>query len=119
MELRVEFEAFVRSDNMPYRDRTRAGGVPWERPDGWHYTELVAVVIEATHDDVVDVSVPFESLDEDGLVKYDATVRGGTEELDDDRVDVLTRYTPDGEPTRETFDTSTEEFDIDDALENL
>ncbi len=68
VELRVDFDGFVCSDEMPYRERTRADGAPWRRPDGWHDTELVAVVVEALCEGVLNVAVPFGLLDDDGYV---------------------------------------------------
>jgi hypothetical protein len=48
-----------------------------------------------------------------------ATVTAGTEQIDDERIDRVMRQAPDGPPTRHEGETSTEEFDLDDAPSNI
>lgn len=119
VELRVDFDALVTSPLMPHRERTRADGTPWRRPTGWHHAEVVAVVVEALFEPVLAVETPFEPLGRDGWVRYEATVRPGTDALDDERVAVVDRYTPEGDPDRTGGETTTADFDVDDALDRL
>jgi hypothetical protein len=119
VDLHVDFAAILQSDDVPHRDRTRANGLPWRPPAGWHHAEVVAVVTEALFTEVVEVETPFEVLRADGMVKYRATVRADTESLPDDRVRVVDRPDTDGPPSRREFDSSTETFDVGDALDNL
>lgn len=119
VDLHVDFAAILQSDDVPHRDRTRANGLPWRPPTGWHHAEVVAVVVEALFTEVVEVETPFEMLRADGMVKYRATVRADTESLPDDRVRVVDRPDTDGPPSRREFDSSTETFDVEDALDNL
>lgn len=121
-ELRVNFDAYVCSDDMPHTERTRAGGEPWRRPDGWHHSEVVAAIIECVHQNIVTVDPDFEVVDgSEGWVRFDATVIDNTGSVDDARIEIVTRFTPDGSPDHEGNDgeTTTEQFSLDDALDNL
>lgn len=119
VDLHVDFTAILQSGDVPHRDRTRANDLPWRPPTGWHHAEVVAVVIESLFTEVVEVETPFEVLRADGMVKYRATVRADTESLPDDRVRVVDRPDTGGPPSRREFDSSTETFDVEDALDNL
>lgn len=121
-ELRVNFDAYVCSDDMPHTERTRAGGEPWRRPDGWHHSEVVAAIIEAVHDEIVAVDPDFDLVDDRvGWVTFDTVVVDGIDSVDDNRIELVTRYTPDGAPDHKGNDgeSTTEQFSLDDALDNL
>ena len=76
-------------------------------------------MIEAMIDGVHNVETPLQRSNAVDAYEFDATVTAGTEQIDDERIDRVTRQTPDGPPTRQEGETSTEEFDLDDALSNI
>ena len=88
-------------------------------PEGWNLSECVAVLLEATHERIHRVETPLRRADAVDGYEFEATVTAGTERVDDDRVSVVTRHTPEGSPTRHEGEETTEEFDLDDALGNL
>jgi|APHM01.1.fsa_nt_gi hypothetical protein len=117
--LRVDYAALATDPNLPGAEHTRADGTPITLPDGWNLSECVAVMIEAMVEEVHDVETPLQRSDAADAYEFEATVTAGTEQIDDERIDRVTRHAPDGPPTRHEGETSTEEFDLDDALSNL
>lgn len=117
--LRVDYSALATDPNLPGAEHTRADGTPVRLPEGWNLSECVAVMIEAMVEEVHNVETPLQRSNAIDAYEFDATVTAGTEQLDDERIDRVTRQTPDGPPTRHEGETSTEAFDLDDALSNI
>ena len=118
--IRIDYDAVVSSDDMPHIERTRADGTPWRTPDGWGYQEIVAVIIEAKNDKIINIETPFEfPRGPDDRPKCDCTVIKDTQEITDDRVELITQFEPDGSPNRTEGETSTEQFSLDDALDKI
>ncbi|ERG97052.1 hypothetical protein [Haloquadratum walsbyi] len=118
--IRIDYDAVVSSDDMPHIERTRADGTPWRTPDGWSYQEIVAVIIEAKNSEIINIEAPFEfPRGPDDRPKCDCIVIDGTQEIDDERVELITQFEPDGSPSRTEGDTTTEQFSLDDALDKI
>ncbi len=117
--LRVDYSALATDPNLPGAERTRADGTPVTLPEGWNLSECIAVMIEAVVDEVHNVEMPLQRSDAVDAYEFEATVTAGTEQIDDERIVRVTRQAPDGPPTRHEGETSTEEFDLDDALSNI
>lgn len=117
--LRVDYSALASDPNLPGADRTRANGTPVTLPEGWNLSECVAVMIEAMVDQVHTVETPLQRADAVDAYEFEATVAEGTAQIDDERISLVTRHVPEGSPTRHEGETTTEEFDLDDALGNL
>ena len=119
VRIRVDYSELATDPNLPGAGHTRADGTPITLPEGWNLSECVAVMIEAMIDEVHNVETPLQRSNAVDAYEFDATVTAGTEQIDDERIDRVTRQTPDGPPTRHEGETSTEEFDLDDALSNI
>lgn len=94
--------------------------LPRVKPTGWCETtdrlrETMCLLIETAVNGVESVE-PYEGRATE-RERYRATL--STDEVDHDRIEVVTASATDGPPTRHEGESTTETFDVDDALSDL